>query len=234
MTAKARRLLGAVILTFFGSAGCAGSPPPTAPAQVAPAGGVSAAEFDSIFRARTDRARSRFSAADTRFMTHMITHHAQALVMSALAPDRVATSAVRVLAARIANAQQDEIDTMQRWLRDRGQPVPELHGSGMSLMVHGAGGGEHDMHLMPGMLTAAELAELERARGEAFDRRFLQSMIRHHRGAVTMVEELFATDGAGQDEDVFRFATDVQVDQRTEIERMERLLAAYPSAGSTP
>src|SRR5690606_15871926 len=125
---------------------------------------------------------------------------------------------LRVLAARIANAQHDEIATMQRWLRDRGQPVPELHGHGTSLMVHGAGHGEHDAHLMPGMLSAEELAELERTSGDAFDRLFLQYMIRHHRGAVTMVEELFATDGAGQDEDVFRFATDVQVDQRTEID----------------
>lgn len=234
MKASTRRLLGAGILVLLGAPACAGGAPPASPAPAGPADGVSAAEFEAIFRARTDSARNRFVAADVRFMTHMITHHAQALVMAALAPERAATSAVRVLAARIANAQQDEIETMQRWLRDRGQPVPELHGEGLSLMVHGAGQGEHDAHLMPGMLSAAELAALERARGPAFDRLFLQSMIRHHRGAVTMVEELFATDGAVQDEDVFRFASDVQVDQRTEIDRMERMLAADQAGSSAP
>jgi len=160
----------------------------------------------------------------------MIGHHAQALVMSALAPKNGASATIQTLAARITNAQQDEIATMQQWLRSRGQPVPEVHIEGTSLMVHGA---EHAHH-MPGMLTDAQLRELAEARGSRFDRLFLQYMIQHHRGAVTMVNELFATDGAGQDQDVFKFAADAQVDQSTEIARMELLLANLPAEGGMP
>jgi uncharacterized protein (DUF305 family) len=142
---------------------------------------------------------------------------------------------VRTLAERIINAQRDEIATMQRWLRDRRQPVPDPSAgtagmamdSSMSMgHEHGAGApGGHDM-LMPGMLTQEQMAQLDRARGEEFDRLFLQFMIQHHRGAVTMVQRLFATDGAGQDETVFKFASDVNVDQTTEIQRMQKMLAA--------
>jgi len=134
---------------------------------------------------------------------------------------------VQTLASRIINAQQDEIATMQRWLRDRGQPSPELHETATGIMVHGAGH-EH-MHDMPGMISPERIRQLAEARGEAFDRLFLTFMIEHHRGAVTMVETLFATDGAGQDEEVFRFASDVQVDQATEVARMELMLQALPS-----
>jgi uncharacterized protein (DUF305 family) len=161
-------------------------------------------------------------------MQGMIAHHAQALVMSRLAPTHGASPAVQTLAARIINAQQDEIATMQRWLRDRGQTVPEIHIEGTTLMVHGA---EHGAH-MPGMLTPEQLQELDRARGARFDRLFLEYMIQHHRGAVVMVRELFATDGAGQDEEVFKFASDAQVDQTTEIARMELMLEALPPAGT--
>ena len=119
---------------------------------------------------------------------------------------------------------------MQRWLRDRGQTVPEVEIDGTTLMVHGA---EHAMH-MPGMLTPAQMKELEGASGAAFDRLFLTYMIQHHRGAVTMVHDLFATDGAGQDEQVFKLASDVQVDQLTEIARMERMLAQTAAGGSAP
>src|SRR5690606_2661543 len=111
---------------------------------------------------------------------------------------------------RIINSQKDEIAIMQMWLRDRGQAVPEVHISDSSVMVHGAGHEAHDA-TMPGMLTAAQIRELAAARGTAFDRLFLTFMIQHHRGAVSMVHELFGTDGAGQDEAVFRFASDVQV-----------------------
>lgn len=179
-------------------------------------------DFEEIFRARTDSARMYFTDADVRFMTGMIGHHAQAVVMSRLAATHGASPTIRTLAARIINAQNDEIATMREWLRERGLPVPEIEMNGLELVVHGV---DHAHH-MPGMLTAEQLRELDRARGKAFDRLFLESMIRHHEGAVTMVHELFATDGAARDEAVFRFASDVQVDQITEVARMRHMLDA--------
>ncbi|HYD53584.1 MAG TPA: DUF305 domain-containing protein, partial [Gemmatimonadaceae bacterium] len=122
--------------------------------------------------------------ADVRFMTDMIGHHAQALVMAAMAEPNGASPSIRTLAARITNAQQDEIRLMQTWLRDRGQPVPEVSASGAMVMA----GHEHAHHLMPGMLTAEQLAELRAARGVEFDKRFLNFMIQHHRGATDMVK----------------------------------------------
>lgn len=163
-----------------------------------------------------------WTAADARFMSQMIGHHSQAIVMARMAPTHGASPAVQTLADRIINAQQDEIATMQTWLRDRGQPVPEARPMPMKMMMNGA---EHEM-LMPGMLTDAQMAELDAARGPDFDRLFLTFMIQHHRGAVSMVRELFGTQGAAQDETVFKFASDVNVDQTTEIARMERMLAS--------
>ena len=217
------------LLVALASAACGGAARPGPESAPRPAD-PSVAELEAIYRARTDSARMRFSEADVRFMTPMIGHHAQALVMSAMAPTHGASPTIRTLAARITNAQRDEIETMQRWLRDRGQPVPEVHIEGTHLMLHGAG---HAMQ-MPGMLTQEQLDELDRARGAEFDRLFLTSMIQHHRGAVVMVHELFNTDGAGQDEEVFKFASDVQVDQTTEIARMESMLSALPQAGRVP
>ncbi len=190
----------------------------------------SIAELEALYRARTDSARMRFTGADVRFMTGMIGHHAQAIVMARLARSHGASSSVQTLAARIGNAQEDEIATMQQWLRDRGQPVPEVHAEGTMLMVHGS---DHRMH-MPGMLTAHQMRELDQARGAAFDRLFLTYMIQHHRGAVIMVHDLFGTDGAGQDEAVFKFASDVQVDQNTEIARMELMLSTLPAEEGAP
>ena len=177
-------------------------------------------EAAAIARAQADSARHPWTAADAQFMTHMIGHHAQAIVMATMAPTHDASPAVRILAARIINAQQDEIATMQRWLRYRRQPVPEAV-PGMKMVMNGV---EHVM-LMPGMLTEEQMAELDRARGKEFDRLFLTYMIQHHKGATQMVRELFGTYGAGQDETVFKFASDVNVDQTTEIERMQRMLA---------
>lgn len=181
------------------------------------------AEFEALYRARIDSARTHFTDADVRFMNGMIHHHAQALEMTRLVPARTETSSIRILAARITNAQRDEIELMRRWLRDRGQAVPEVHITDTAVMVHGAGG--HAGH-MPGMLSATQLRELAAVSGPAFDRLFLELMIQHHQGAVTMVQELFATDGAAQDEDAFRLASDVHVDQVTEVTRMELMLAA--------
>lgn len=182
--------------------------------------------LEELYWARQDSARMNFTQADTDFMTMMIAHHAQALIMSDLAPENGASDEVQRLAARIINAQNDEIKSMQNWLRDRDQPVPEVHIEGLNLMIHGLG--EHHMKMdhtnMAGMLSPAQLQELSEARGEEFDRLFLKYMIGHHQGAVLMVSDLFATDGAAQDEQAFRLATDIQVDQRTEIARMQLML----------
>jgi len=151
----------------------------------------------------------------------MIAHHSQAIVISRWAPTHGASASIRTLAARIVNGQQDEIRTMQRWLRDRLQPIPEGTHAGVKMTMAGV---EHTMP-MPGMLSGAELKRLGAARGPEFDRLFLTLMIRHHRGAVAMVKDLFSSYGAAQDETVFRLASDVNVDQSTEIDRMEKMLA---------
>ena len=182
------------------------------------------AELEAIYRARTDSARMQFTEADVRFITGMIGHHAQALVMGGLAATHGAGSSVQILAARIINSQQDEIDRMQRWLNERGQPVPEVMIEGTELMVHGA---EYALH-MPGMLTPEQIRKLDEARGTRFDSVFLMYMIQHHRGAVTMVEELFAQEAATQDEAVFKLASDIQADQLAEIARMGRMLVGPP------
>ena len=208
---------------------------------------LSQAEFEALYRARQDSARMRFTEADVAFVTGMISHHAQALVMSELAPTHGASPSVETLAARIINAQQDEIALMQRWLEDRGQPVPQVKIDGLILTIemsapagdegrdahqaHDAAGA-HEHH-MPGMLTQEQLEELAAAFGPQFDRVFLTYMIQHHAGAVTMVHDLFAVDGAGQDGAVFKLASDIQVDQITEIERMTQMLdAAAEPTGS--
>ena len=162
---------------------------------------------------------SRYTMADVHFMAGMIGHHGQAIVMARMAPTHGASPALLTLAGRIINAQQDEISLMQQWLRDRGQSVPEPALSGQHAMHDGA----HDM-LMPGMLTAAQMQQLDAARGTAFDELFLRFMIQHHQGAVTMVRELFASRGAAQDDTAFKLASDVNVDQTTEIARMQRML----------
>ncbi|HEX6308473.1 MAG TPA: DUF305 domain-containing protein [Longimicrobiales bacterium] len=172
----------------------------------------------------TPVARLPYTEADVRFMSGMIPHHAQALLMAGWAATHGARNDVRILAERIVVGQRDEIALMQMWLRDRNRPVPDPD---PEHMMHA--GMDHD--LMPGMLTAAELGELSRARGNDFDRLFLTYMIRHHEGAVTMVDELFAAHGAAQDEDVFRLASDIYADQTTEIDRMEQMLASLPTGG---
>ena len=188
--------------------------------DAAPAPAPSTAKLEAIYWARMDSARMGFTAADVHFMTGMIGHHGQALVMAALAPTHGASPTVQRLCARIINAQKDEIATMQQWLRDRGQTVPEVHITGTSMTVDGP---EYAMH-MPGMLTPEQIRELDEVRDRDFDRLFLTYMIQHHRGAVTMVHELFGTDGAALDDVVFKLASDIQVDQTTEIARMELML----------
>ena len=173
-------------------------------------------------KARADSARYPYTEADIHFMSGMIAHHAQAIVMARWAPTHGAGPSLRTLCERIINAQGDEIALMQQWLRDRNQPVPEASPTGMKMKMDGV---EHEM-LMPGMLSEAQLHQLDQARGAEFDRLFLIFMIQHHQGAITMVKELFDTYGAGQDNLVFKFASDVNIDQTTEIARMEKMLTA--------
>jgi uncharacterized protein (DUF305 family) len=202
-----------------------------APASTSsPPSGTQQGDAAAIARAKADSARYPYTAADIDFMSHMIGHHAQAIVMSKWAPTHGASPAVLRLAERIINAQQDEIATMQQWLGDRRQPVPEAKPVGIKMMMNGV---EHVM-LMPGMLTDEQMKQLDAARGKEFDRLFLTFMIQHHRGAVSMVQDLFGSYGAGQDEIVFKFANDVSVDQTTEIARMERMLALLALDGRSP
>jgi uncharacterized protein (DUF305 family) len=202
-------------LIAIAASGCGGAARAPATAAVAPA------HSDSV---------PPHAAVDTKFMSGMILHHAQAVLIAGWAPSHDASQSIRVLCERIVVGQQDETALMQRWLRDRGEPVPgpdSAHGS-MPGMDHS--GMDHSMS-MPGMLTAEQLAELDGARGPEFDRLFLTFMIQHHKGALTMVDQLFGSQGAAQDETVFRLASDVYADQSTEIGRMERMLAALPPRG---
>jgi uncharacterized protein (DUF305 family) len=152
----------------------------------------------------------------------MIPHHAQAVLIAGWAASHGASSELQALCERIVVAQRDEIELMRNWLRDRGQPVPPPDAKRHRMVMHGT---EHEM-LMPGMLTDEELARLDSARGVHFDELFLEYMIKHHEGALRMVEELFSSHGAAQDETVFRLASDIYADQTTEIERMQKMLAA--------
>jgi uncharacterized protein (DUF305 family) len=195
---------------------CSGARPETAHSAMGPEA--------AIARARADSLRYPYTKADIDFMAGMIHHHAQAIVMSRLAPTHGASPAVIRLTERIINAQADEIALMQTWLRDRNQPVPEPNPAGMP-MQHGAM--THVMP-MPGMLTPEQMKQLDAARGEQFDQLFLTLMIQHHRGALEMVRTLFESHGAAQDETIFAFANDVEVDQSTEITRMLQMLIEAP------
>lgn len=151
-----------------------------------------------------------YTAADTRFMQHMIGHHAQAIRMAALAPGHGASPALQRLAQKIDISQRDEIVMMKEWLAARKQVIPTDEQS-LAMM-------------MPGMLTDAQMRQLDAAQGKEFDRLFLTFMIGHHEGALQMVKELFSSPGAGQEPEIFRFATDVDADQRDEIYVMQRML----------
>jgi uncharacterized protein (DUF305 family) len=168
-----------------------------------------------------DSARQRaVNPADVHFMSGMVGHHAQAIVMARMAPTHGASDALQRLAARVINAQQDEIAIMQLWLRDHGQPVPQVDSTGR---VVGQTGGHHH-HDMPGMLTDAEMKQLDAARGTEFNRLFLSLMIKHHQGAVEMVKRLTDSQGAALDQTVFKVASEIHVDQMTEIARMQKML----------
>ena len=160
----------------------------------------------------TDLSKVGHTPADVKFMQGMIGHHAQAVEMVALIADRTASEDLKRMGLRIQVSQEDEMNMMRTWLQVRGETVPGPHSH------HEPGG------FMPGMLTAEEMTQLANAKGKEFDRLFLQGMIKHHAGAITMVDELFKTPGAGQDGEIYAFASDVDSDQRMEIERMGLML----------
>jgi uncharacterized protein (DUF305 family) len=187
------------------------------------------APMTGVEQARRDSIRRPYTAADIQFMSGMIGHHAQAVKMAGWCASHEASKSLQIYCGRVAMAQTAEIGLMQQWLRERNQPTPEPDARGMKMNM---GGMEHFM-MMPGMLTDAQMARLDSARGPAFDRLFLTFMIQHHRGAITMVDSLLNTPGAAQDEIVFKFANDVQADQSTEIDRMEQMLAALTPASPT-
>jgi uncharacterized protein (DUF305 family) len=207
----------AVFLAAMTAACASAGQPQQNPAQPAVAANTSAPVTDTTVDAQHD-----YTAADIQFMDGMIAHHAQALLMAGWAESHGASPAVLTLTSRITNAQKDEIAGMQKWLRDRHQPVPEPDPHGMMMNMNGM---QHEM-LMPGMLTESQLKQLDEARSKEFDRLFLTFMIQHHRGAVTMVNDLFGTNGAAQDITVYKMASDISADQTTEIERMQKMLAS--------
>ena len=166
--------------------------------------------------------RLPYTDADVEFMSGMIPHHAQAVVMAGWAPTHGARQDVAILCERIVVAQRDEIAMMREWLGDRGQEVPDATSTRHKMKMDGA---VHEM-LMPGMLSDEEMAALDKARGPEWDRLFLIGMIKHHQGAINMVNDLFKAYGAAQDEVVFKFASDVYADQGTEINRMTEMLGS--------
>ena len=206
------------------------------PGGAVPSGGSRPGGLTPAQLAAADNGIPPYTEADVRFMQGMIGHHAQAVTMSAWAATHALGKDVKVLAERIAVAQADEIAFMQRWLRERGQTVPDpaaaaQEHAAMAGMSHDMAGMNHDMPgmggampMMPGMLTAEQMKTLQGATGAQFDRLFLEYMMQHHRGALTMVDALFSARGAGQDDLIFKFASDVQADQSTEIARMQSML----------
>ena len=219
---NARRLVGTAVvslLAFVGVACRSGAPAmPAAQPQASPpvrtvqpgapgeASKVVAAQPASVLK---------HTAADTSFMQGMIGHHGQALEMVDLLKTRTSSQEMKMLGLRIEVSQKDEIKMMQTWLRSHGESAPDEHTMHM-----------HDAKLMPGMLTPDQVAQLTAARGTEFDRLFLEFMIQHHEGALTMVKELMASPGAVQESNMFAFASDVEADQSAEITRMRRMRAA--------
>jgi uncharacterized protein (DUF305 family) len=192
-----------VLVVFSTAAGCASAPP------------------RGLYKTPPGLGDFPYSDADVDFMAGMIPHHAQAVVMAGWASTHGAREDVAILCERIVVGQRDEIALMQTWLRDRGLPVPDAKATRHRMKM--PNGVEHDM-LMPGMMTDEEMATLDRARGPEFDRLFLLGMIKHHQGAIDMVDKLFGVYGAAQDETVFRFANDVHADQTIEINVMQKML----------
>jgi uncharacterized protein (DUF305 family) len=167
------------------------------------------------------------SPANVEFMQGMIMHHAQAVEMTALIDSHTENKDLRSLGARISRSQADEMKFMKRWLIARGQPTEHNMAGMKGHDMPGMDMSKHEM-LMPGMLTAKQMDALRKAKGAEFDRLFLRGMIQHHGGALTMVKDLFDTAGAGQDAELFNFATEVDTGQRAEIRIMQTMLGEKP------
>ena len=201
-----------------GAEPAAQAPPETAPRIIQPgAPGETSRELTPEEVATIEA--PTHTPSDVRFMQRMIHHHAQALRMTGLVPKRTKRKDIPLLAQRMEISQTDEIDLMSRWLEERDEDVPVLH------TEHGHAHGIGGQTLMPGMATEAEMKKLGAARGKEFDRLFLRLMMRHHQGALTMVKELYAAPGGGQEPEIDLFARHVEADQAIEIERMRQLLA---------
>ena len=207
--------VGAILATVVASAACSGAMGSASTGATPQASGPSVATTRVI------------NASEVEFMSGMIPHHAQAVLIAAWAESHGARRDIVALCERIVVGQRDEIGLMQHWLRERGQEVPPSDAKTHKMKM---GGMVHDM-IMPGMLNAEQLAALDKARGSEFDRLFLEAMIGHHAGAIEMVNTLFSSPGGGNDDLVYRFGSDVYADQTTEIDRMQKMLATVPDAG---
>jgi uncharacterized protein (DUF305 family) len=190
------------------------APAPDGPPPIVQPGAPGQASKVISAAAASDLSKVDYTGADIKFMQGMIGHHAQALEMVQLLKTRSASDDMKKLALRIELSQDDEIKMMQHWLEARGQQVPDR----MAMHMHGA-------MLMPGMLSPDEMKRLEGATGVDFDRLFLEGMIKHHGGALTMVKALIDMPGAAQESEVFAFVSDVEADQRMEIDRMGAMLS---------
>ena len=208
---RVRSRVAAILLTAALGA-CRSATTSLGPPIVQPGAPGQPSQVISSARA-SDLSRVQYTGADIKFMQGMIGHHAQAVEMVALVPSRTSSDAIRKLAQRIDVSQQDEMQMMREWLLARSQQIPDPRAHHMMGAT-----------LMPGMLTAEEMERLAAATGSAFDRLFLEGMIKHHGGAISMVHELFATEGAGQTPEMYSYASDVDADQRMEIDRMGSLL----------
>jgi uncharacterized protein (DUF305 family) len=206
--------LGGLVFSLGAATGSAGAQAPATPA-ISPAA-----------RARADSGRPPYTEADVHFVSGMIGHHAQAIIMAGWAPTHGASASLRALCERIVVGQGDEIVIMQGWLRDRHETVPDPRETLQMMMMPNMAS-----MMMPGMLTAEQMAQLDAARGTEFDRLFLTYMIQHHRGALTMVDQLLGSNGAANDDAVYKLASDISADQTTEINRMTLMLNALPSGG---
>ena len=209
---RVRLRIAAIVLTAAALGACRSATTALGPPIVQPGAPGQPSQVLSSAQA-SDLSRVQYTGADIKFMQGMIGHHAQAVEMVALVPSRTSSDAIRKLAQRIDVSQQDEMQMMREWLLARSQQIPDARAHHMMGAT-----------LMPGMLTVEEMECLTAATGSAFDRLFLEGMIKHHGGAISMVHDLFATEGAGQTPEIYSYASDVDADQRMEIDRMGSLL----------
>ena len=210
---RVRHPIAVLLLTAAAGASCRSAAPAAANPPIVQPGAPGQATRVIAAAQASDLSQVQYTGADIKFMQGMIGHHAQAIEMVALAASRTSSEDLRKLALRIDVSQKDEMQMMREWLLARGQQIPDPRAHHMMGAT-----------LMPGMLTAEEMERLAAAKGAEFDRLFLEGMIKHHSGAIAMVHELFTTEGAGQTPEIFAYASDVDADQRMEIDRMGSML----------